>query len=105
MEKGNIRTKPRINLKEMFEKELARGKKNQIKPNITFEEFLKGAEKVTEAGAQIMSVAEKVMNIKDQLEAKVIFDNLQIKKFGVGGAHITLPSEFIGMKAKIIIKK
>lgn len=101
----NIRTKPQINIKELFENEIKKSKKQQIKPEITFDEFLDGAKKVTEAGIQIMTIAQNVANIKDQLEAKTIYDNLDIKKFGVGGAHITLPSEFIGMKAKVIIKK
>ncbi len=100
----NIRTTPQISIKEMFEKEIRRGKKQQIEPQITFNEFLDGAKKVTEAGIQIMSIVENIANIKDQLEAETIYDNLSIKKFGVGGAHITLPSEFIGMKAKVIIK-
>ena len=101
--RGNIRTKPILNLKEIFEQEIKKGNKNN--PQITFQEFLDGAEKITEAGVRVMKVVENVVNIKEQLEAEVIYDNLKIKKFGIGGSHITLPSEFIGKSARVIIKK
>jgi len=101
----NIRTKPTLNLREAFEKGINHSKKNQVNADITFDEFLEGMGKVADAGEKVMKIAEKFTNIKDQLEADLIYENLKIKPFGISGAHITLPSEFIGKTAKVIIKK
>jgi putative transposon-encoded protein len=107
MKTQNIRTRPILHLKEAFDKQ-EEVKKTKIeqkeKKQITFDEFLDGVKKVSEAGVKIIDIFENITNIKDQLE-NITYDDLEIKRFGVGGSHITLPSEFIGKKAKVIIKK
>ena len=74
-------------------------------PQKSFDEFLGELKKITDTGVKVVDVINDFVNIKDTLEALDTLDNLEIKPFGNYGAHIIIPSKYLGKKVKIIIKK
>jgi putative transposon-encoded protein len=88
-----------VTKKNLYPNVKVQTKKEVKKPD---EEALK---KYIELGEGLVAVYKKVKGIKENLEAEAILDDKEIKKFGSFGAHIIVPSKFIGKKTKVIIKK
>lgn len=77
---------------------------NQIPPSKDFKEFLDGLKDVTETGIKFVDILNNLSQIQDTLESKDVLDEREVKSFGSYGAHIIVPSKFVGMKARVIIK-